>query len=63
MITIPEFIFLNVVIQIYILFLISSLRITYETFVIHMFVIYFIICCFILGFRIGWNIVKKYKNK
>lgn len=62
MITIPEFIFLNIAIHIYILFLLKSINITYEVFVIHLCAIYFIGSCFILGVRVGWNTVKKFKN-
>ena len=61
MITIPEFIFLNIAIHIYILFLLKSINITYEVFVIHLCAIYFIGCCFVLGVRVGWNTVKKFK--
>ena len=61
MITLPEFIFINVVTHIYILFTLRSLHITYETFVINLLILYFIGCCFTFGVRIGWNVIKNNK--
>ena len=62
-VTLSEFIFLNITLQIYILFLVSYLKITYEVFVVHLCAIYFIGCCFVFGVRVGWNTVKRFKNE
>ena len=63
MISIPEFIFLNVVTHIYILFLLRSLEITYETFVLKLCAVYFVGTCFVLGIRIVSNTMRIIKKK
>ncbi len=61
--TLPECIFFYVTSHIFTAFYLRTIKMSFDEYAFRLNILYFVVCCFWFGGKLGWNISKRAHNQ